>query len=482
MRRFSVLAIYLMFVLTPVTVSAQTISLDQLIQKVMDHYPSLKTAAIQVERARQENIKVETQLAWQLVAKGGVSRNMSLFGTPTDRLDVSGNLKRGLESGGSLSFNANLNREDATTTFSPSLPNPSITSSVDVSYRQPLAKGANNPAYAQAIEVADANKMISYAEQQDRHDQLASQIIELYIAAITTHARINNTQQAINRSQRLKAYIKDRSSLGLSEDKDLLQVKAQLSRQQAEFQGLQVVWEKQRIALNRLMGRDWAAPLVLILDDKIQLPAQPDDELYQQVKKHSPEMAKINQQLKLADAAIKLGRDAKKDGLDLLMYLGNQTYGGDTATGSQTESEVFGGLSIEYNRGLDKSGYDAEIYQAQLDRGIALQNKKQIMEDLYYDLSSLLAEIKASNMAVNAYKISVNNEHKKLKEAEQRYKSGRTDTDQLIQFESQLSQAKLAYELQKIELNRRHHNLSLLLGLLWKNIKLPDYSFTEVGK
>jgi len=100
---------------------------------------------------------------------------------------VSGNLKRGLESGGSLSFNANLNREDATTTFSPSLPNPSLSSSVDVSYRHPLAKGANNPEYAQAKDIADANKMISYADQQSRHDQLASRIIELYISAITTH-------------------------------------------------------------------------------------------------------------------------------------------------------------------------------------------------------------------------------------------------------------------------------------------------------
>jgi len=163
------------------------------------------------------------------------------------------------------------------------------------------------------------------------------------------------------------------------------------------------------------MGRDWAAPLKLVLDNGFQLPAQADDELYQQVKSHSPEIAKIDQQLKLADAAIKLSRDAKKDGLDLLMYLGNQTYGGDTASGSQTESEMFGGLSIEYNRGLDKSGYDAEIYQAQLDRGIALQNKKQLMEDLYYDLFSLLAEIRASNTAVNAYKASVHNERKKLK-------------------------------------------------------------------
>ncbi|MCW8853357.1 MAG: TolC family protein [Gammaproteobacteria bacterium] len=482
MRYFLALLMNLVLALMPVCVSAESIRLNQLIQKVIDHYPSLKVAAIQVERARQENIKIENQLAWQLAAKGGISRNMSLFGTPTDRVDVSGNLKRALESGAALSFNAAINREDATTTLSPLQPNPSTISKLDISYRHPLAKGANNPAYTQAKEIADANKVISHADQQNRHDQLASQIIELYMAGITTHARITNTQQAIKRSQRLQAYIKDRSVMGLSEEKDVLQVKAQLSRQQAEYQGLKVIWEQQRISLNRLMGRDWAAPLELALDDNLQIPEQLHDELYQQVKARSPELVKVDQQLKLADAAIKLSRDAKKDGMDLLMYLGNQTYSGDTAAGSQSESEVFAGVSVEYNRGLDKSGYDAEIYQAQLDRGIALQNKKQIMEDLYYELSSLLAEIKANNMAVKAYKVSVNSEHKKLQEAEQRYKSGRTDTDQLIQFESQLSQAKLSYELQKIELNRRYHSLSLLRGLLWKNIKLPEYSFTEAGE
>lgn len=470
-----------LLILMPVLVSAQNMTLDQVVQKVVDHYPSLKVAAIQVERARQENIKVEGQLAWQLSAKGGVSRNISLFGTPTDRVDASGSLMRNLESGGSLAFNAGISREDATTTFSPSLPNPSTTSTVDLSFRQPLAKGSDNPAYTQGKEIAEANSIIRQAEQQAIIDQLAAKIIELFMSAKTTAARIDNTQQAINRSLRLQAYIKDRFSLGLSEDKDLLQVQAQLSRQQAEHRGLQVFWEQQRIALNRLMGRDWSAPLALVSDKQNTLTNSSHEKLYQQAAVYNPSIQKVNAQLNLADSAIKLSRDARQDNLDLLMFLGNQTYSGDTVSGSQTESEVFGGVSLEFNRGLDKSAYDAEIYQAQLDRDAALENKKQIMEDLHYDLAGLLAEIRAGNTAVKAYKASVGHERKKLKEAEQRYRAGRTDTDQLIQFESQLSQVILSYELQKIEVNRRYHNLNLLLGHLWRNITLPDYSFVQQG-
>ena len=102
------------------------------------------------------------------------------------------------------------------------------------------------------------------------------------------------------------------------------------------------------------------------------------------------------------------------------------------------------------------------------------------MEDLKYDLSSLLAEIEVANHALKAYQQSVKSENSKLKEAEQRYRAGRTDTDQLIQFEAELAAAELAYELQRIELARRDRNLDLLRGTVWKQVRLPDYSLPEL--
>ena len=155
-------------------------------------------------------------------------------------------------------------------------------------------------------------------------------------------------------------------------------------------------------------------------------------------------------------------------------FVGNQTNEGDTVSGSLSESEVVGGIRLEFNRGMDKSGFDAELYQSQIDRGIALQNQKQVLEDLQYELSSLLSEIKVGQNALNAYKQSASSENKKLDEAIKRYKEGRADTDQLIQFESQLSLAELAVELQKIELLRRFYRLSLLRGEIWETIHVAD--------
>jgi len=56
-----------------------------------------------------------------------------------------------------------------------------------------------------------------------------------------------------------------------------------------------------------------------------------------------------------------------------------------------------------------------------------------------------------------------------------RYRTGRTDTDQLIQFEDQLSQAEFALELQRLELMKRQYKLKLLLGSLWHTITLPEH-------
>jgi outer membrane protein TolC len=74
----------------------------------------------------------------------------------------------------------------------------------------------------------------------------------------------------------------------------------------------------------------------------------------------------------------------------------------------------------------------------------------------------------------------VKSENRKLAEAEQRFRAGRTDTDQLIQFEAELASAELAYELQRIELARRDRKLALLRGSLWEHIRLPEYQLPEL--
>jgi len=456
---------------------AQTMSFDQVLQKVVDHYPSLRTSEYQVEKARQESIKVESTLGWQLSAQGSVNHDLSLFGAPSDTVNLAGSLARKLDSGASLSVNADINRTDSDYAISPYLPNPATTTSLDVQYRQPLQRGVDNPDYVLDRDNAEVQQRLASAERASRYDQLASQLVDIYLGLARVQSQIANTEQAIVRSKRLKKYIARRFNLGLAEDKDRLQVEAQLKGHEATLQTLKQAQVKQVVALNRLMGREAQASLQL---QQPQAVFEHDDmQLLPRVQQHSPALKSVDGRLQLAENSIRASRDARKDQLDMVVYLGNKTNAGDTAGGSLKDTEVVGGLRLEYNRGLDRRGYDAQLYQAQLDRYAAISDKRQVMEDLKYNLASLLADRDSVKQTIQAYALSVTSEQKKLQDAEKRYRQGRTDTDQLIQFEAQLSAAELNLELQRIELLGVEQKLRLLTGQLWDNIQYPALNLSE---
>ena len=458
------------------SVNATPMAYNDVLQRVVEHYPSLKTAAIQVERATQNSKKLASQLGWQLQADGGITRNVSLLGTEVDVLDASASLARKLESGGTVGIDSSVKREDSAAVFSPVLPNPATYTSIDLSYRQPLGQGAGNPEYEEGLVSAQAQILQSQADSFALYDQVAAQLIELYAGAATIHARLDNISSAIERSKRRQRYIRDRAGLGLSEDKDLLQVDAQIKSQQAEYRGLQMQWQQQQVALNRLMGLPWDTSFEPDYRLVSQAATEAFESIFARAQQHNPDLKRINARIDLADSAIRSRRDAREDNLDLVMFVGNRTLQGDTALGDSDESVVVGGVRLEYAHGFDKSAPDSELYQAQLDRSAALQDKRQVLEDLQYDISSLLAQISAGEAALSAYENSVKSERAKLNEAEQRYRSGRTDTDQLIQFETQWSSAELAFVLQRVELMRRRYSLSLISGDIWQQIQLPGYT------
>lgn len=466
--------LFFIFFFASINLGAQTISYEQMLQQVVDNYPSLQTTAIAVERARLEGVRVESQLGWQLNAAAGVQHDMSAtFGTPTDTINLNGNLSRMLESGDTLGLVGNINRVDADSSF-PGSPNPALSTHVGANYRMPLQKGADNTSLVQnrlqaEVAVAQAN-----ADRRNAYDQIASQLIDLYNNAAATRARIENTRQAIQRSQRLLKYNEDRALLGIAEDKDLLQVRAQLRSREAELTGLEMQWQSQRINLNRLMGRDANADFQIAVNGQTESGNGVNrnaDELLQQATQHSPAISAVQARMKQADTAIELSRDKRKDKLDLVFNAGLKTLSGDSVPGDVSENEIVGGVQLEFGRGLDLSGYDAELQQAQLLRSAALQDQKQVLQDLQYSIAGVLAEINAGNVALKAYQQSVASEQAKLKEAEQRYRRGRSDTDQLIQFEAQLATAELNTGLQTVELQRRAQRLQLVVGDIWKTVK-----------
>ncbi len=463
---------------------AQQLTLQQVLQKVIDNYPSIRLATLQVEKAREDSIKAESQLSWQLNANAGVARETNLIGSSTDQMKLGAGLSRRLQNGGDLGFNASMLRDDAEDSFAPTIPNPSTKTRVDINYRHPLQQGSENSQYEESKVAAAAAVKLAQGEKIALYDRLASEVLEVYLAAATTHVRILNMDKAIERSQRLKDYIASEVSLGLSEEKDSLQINARLATNRADKQSLQVLWQQQVVSLNRLMDQHWQQEFLPLLE-----PAQSAfkqalqksyDELYASAQQQDAALKQIEARLLLADSAIRLSRDKRQDQLDLVMYLGNEKNQGDVAVGDFDESQLVGGVSLEFRRGLDKSGLDAELRQAHLDRELVLQDKKLQLQNLQYRVASLQTEIKSAQAAVQAFDRSVRAESAKLREATQRYKDGRIETDRIIDFEAQLSSAELAYELQKIELARRYYQLDLLIGSIWETVVRPEIAFLKM--
>jgi outer membrane protein TolC len=83
----------------------------------------------------------------------------------------------------------------------------------------------------------------------------------------------------------------------------------------------------------------------------------------------------------------------------------------------------------------------------------------------------LLSEVEANQLSLKAHERRVISEEKKVDEAIERYRVGREATDRLIQFENEMQIARLALDQERIALERRLTNLSILLGRIWQSIE-----------
>jgi len=448
------------------------IALSSVLGDAVANYEPLRAARLRADRARLELERVEGQLGWEFSASTSARRDLSLASTPSDTVSGSAGVRRALRSGGEVSFGAGVDRVDNGFTFSPEFPDPATTARMDLSVRNPLLRGAGNPAYSQGLATAQARYAQADADWRALRDDVATRALQLYFAAALTRSRIGNTRAALDRAHRLERFIRDNTRLGLSEQKDQLAVAAQVKARLAELDGLNVQWVEQRTALNRLAGYGWNrefAPQV-----PRDLPAVDTlDRLYTRAEDASPALLHARSRLAEARSAIEIKRDASRDTLDLVYSAGARQRGGDAASGDFNESDLVGGVTIEYRRALDRRGIDAELAQAQLDEDIARQDMRNAVEDAHYNTAGLSDQIVAGRNAQRRLRDRLDAEHAKLDEALERYRDGRIDTARLIDIEADLRGAELALAEQDIALASARARLDILTGDIWTGVPSP---------
>src|SRR5210317_1279848 len=93
------LLIVLLLTVLAFQANAGSMTYEHILQKVVQHYPSLKIASMQVEKASKENARVNSQFGWQLSGQTGVSHETSILGTGLDRKMLGADASKKLDSG-----------------------------------------------------------------------------------------------------------------------------------------------------------------------------------------------------------------------------------------------------------------------------------------------------------------------------------------------------------------------------------------------
>lgn len=466
----------MVFLMLPVVggtaTAAESLTLRQTIQRVINNYPSLTIGKLQLDKAAQEIAKSNSLLGWQLNANGGVSHDLGFTNAPVDTVNAGVGIQRQLKSGGTLGFQGGYQYSDNSVPFT-GFPNPLTTTKADIQYTKPLGQGAGNPAYNQSKVAAESGLEIARANHRGVLNQVVQQTIDLYYALATTQASMHNAADGASNAEHLLKFVKSNERLGLAEKKDLLQAEAQLKAQRAALDSIKSAWEQQRTNLNRLMGRPWNEEFELTSVHNEGTVAPTSDKYIREAEAVSPEINSAEEQLKISESALKVAKDKYKSKLDLVLSAGLRNGFGPVASKPDfNKSDYAASATIQYQRPLSRQGLEAEVYEAQISQDIARRQIKQARDDLRYKVEGLVSELDTGQTALNTSKSRLEVEKEKLAETRERYRTGRANTTQLIQFENELNQAEFSVDQQTLELARKQQTLKLLRGVLWDEMQL----------
>lgn len=465
----AVSAILLLLAVDGTATAAESLTLRQTIQRVINNYPSLQIGKLQLDKAAQEIARAKSQLGWQLNAEAGASHDLGFTSAPVDSITGGVGVQRQLKSGGTLGFQGGYQYSDNSVPLT-GFPNPLTTTSADIQYRKPLRQGAGNPLYAQSEIASESGLVIARANHRGTLNQVAQQTIDLYFGMATTQASMRNAASGVKNAEQLLKFVKKNERLGLAEKKDLLQAEAQLRGQQALFDSIKTAWEQQRTSLNRLMGRPWNEEYELTSIRNEGPVADTPEKYIEEAEAISPEINSLEEQLKISEAQLKVAKDKYKSKLDLVLSAGARNGTGP----SFDRSDYAASAKIEYQRPLSRQGLEAEVFQAQISQDIARSQIKKAKDDLRYQVEGLVSELGTGQAALGTSRARLETEKEKVAETRERYRTGRADTTQLLLFENELHQAEYSVDQQTLELARKQQTLKLLRGVLWDELQLEN--------
>ena len=450
--------------------AAEILSLPQAVQQALQYRSEMQSAKLALQSAELGLTATESQLSWQANASAGWKQGLDMFGQTSEQQRIAAGLVKQQRSGDRISLQGSYQRDESDIIGASLFPNPIESYGVNLDYRMPLQKGRDNLEYAYAESQAKLGIVMSTAQQQAMAEQITEQLIAIYHRLLDLQIQDNENQHAIERTLKLQALIKKNSRLGLAEEKDRLSIQARLMAQRAEEKRLQREWTAQLTELQKLLGTPQLHTRVVTFENTHSIPLALAD-IVQKVIKRDAVIAINKERLVATQTLLSLNRDKQKDQFDVVLSVGNEIRQGQRSGSALDVNEWVGGVRLEYQLPLDRSGVDARARQSLIEMDQIHLDNQRYESDLKNQLRQWYQEWQMTAETRQLYRQRVNIEQQKYSEVKSRYLEGRTDIREMLEAEESLTTAN---KLLANEEARRSLVLALLsnrLGVFAKDGK-----------
>jgi len=461
---------------------AAPISLASVIRQVLEHHPDIPVSRLRTDKTRTDQQRIEgqldTALTVSLLASDSQDPSNSRF-NPIESFtsqQIKAGISKPLANGGTLSLNLDYNRNLLKFQLDPTAFarfDPFYHNQIDLTYRQPLLRGAGRPAYHQELAAALADASASRLQERVTARTLSRKAIQLYFDIAVDEANRRLAADAEKRARKLLIFQRTREQFGLIEKADRLQAEALLATRNMDLANAQARLIQDATALNRLMLRNTAIPIATRDKQRLDISLPDLNDAIDDIDKRRPELLALDSRLKAAEARFEEVKDTDSTQVDLVAQIGSRSLAGTPGTAVRqgfSLADRFASIGVEISDTVANNAAKAAIRKAALEREQVLAERRQTIELIKDDLANILALIRTGRKTLAAAKARVDAEQKKHQAELLRYREGRSDTATVIQFEGDLRSAEIEAALRRIALLRNQRQLAWVKGSLFSDL------------
>ena len=173
--------------------------------------------------------------------------------------------------GGQFSADFNNGRTETTNSFATL--NPSYSSTLSLSYSQPLLEGLKTDSRRTALETQTIQGQISEIQLDSREENIKSQVRRAYWALRATIDQIEIQRRSLAQARQLLEQNRVRVSLGTMSELQVVQAEAQVASAEQALLNAEIQWRNQELAFKSLMVDGPDDPLFRETVNPTELPA-----------------------------------------------------------------------------------------------------------------------------------------------------------------------------------------------------------------